>query len=112
MKNQLLLYCRKSKELSKKSVARKIGVSLSKYKDFETGDILMSRKVAKRLSRLYKMGKAPYIYDSASQLDVTHARLAIIRNLNQAKADLQNKIDKMKNQNQSAGKRIRKRNSI
>lgn len=109
MKNQLLLYCRKSKKLSAKSVARKIGIPFSKYKKIEKGDILMSQKVAKRLSRLYKMGKAPYIYDSACQLDVLHARLAIIQNLRQAKEDLTNRINRAKKQNQSANKNTRVR---
>jgi transcriptional regulator with XRE-family HTH domain len=108
MKNQLLLYCRKSKNLTAKSVARKIGISFSKYKKIETGDMLMSQKVAKRLSRLYKMGKAPYIYDSACQLDATHARLAVIQNLLQTKADLINRIAKMKNESASKETRSRK----
>lgn len=105
MKNQLLLYCRKVKGFSRKSIARRIGISLSKYKEIETGEVLMSQKVAKRLSRLYKMGKAPYIYDAACQLDASHARLAAIQNLLQTKADLLNRIDKMKNEAQSASKR-------
>jgi transcriptional regulator with XRE-family HTH domain len=107
MRNQLLLYCRKVKGFSRKSIARKIGISFSKYKQIETGEVLMSKKVAKRLSRLYKMGKAPYIYDAACQLDVLHLRLAIIRDLRQAKTDLLNRIDKMKNNNQSASKKAR-----
>jgi transcriptional regulator with XRE-family HTH domain len=103
MRNQLLLFCRKVKGFSRKSIARKIGISASKYKQIETGEVLMSKKVAKRLSHIYKMGKAPYIYDAACQLDVLHLRLAIIRDLRQAKTDLLNKIARLQNKSAAKG---------
>jgi transcriptional regulator with XRE-family HTH domain len=105
MRNQLLLYLRKFKGFSRKSIARKIGISFSKYKQIETGESLMSKKVAKRLNHLYKMGKAPYILDAARQLEVLHMRYAIIRDLRQAKEDLLRKIDRINKQKQSASKR-------
>jgi len=77
MENILMRFCRQTKGFDPKTIASKLGISLTAYRSLERGDILLTEKQARQLGDLYHVHYS-YFYKEAQQLDLLLTRNAII----------------------------------
>lgn len=80
MKNVFLRFFREHHGLNKRQVARSLGITSAKYNELETGQRAMTPDHAKALQEMYNT-EAYYFMESSRQLELFHAREAIIKTL-------------------------------
>ena len=78
MENVLLQVCRETHNLSKRQVARKLGIPATQYYELETAKLAMTPEHGKALEVLYNI-KAHYFLESSRQLELLRTRKEIIK---------------------------------
>lgn len=78
MENVLMQVCREMHNLTKRQVARKLGIPATDYYDLETAKLAMTPGQAQALETLYNI-KSHYFLESSRQLELLRARNEIIK---------------------------------
>ena len=91
MENVLMQVCREMHNLSKRQVARKMGIPTTEYYDLETAKSAMTPAQGKALENLYNI-KSHYFLEASRQLELLRARNEVIK---QQKDDLKRLNDLM-----------------
>jgi plasmid maintenance system antidote protein VapI len=71
-------FCRETRKHAPNTVAAHLGINVSEYQEIETGKILLTRKQANQLGKLFNV-KADYFYQAALQLDLLLTKNEIIK---------------------------------
>jgi len=93
MKNILLLFCRESRKYNLKKIATHLGLSIRKYKELETGKILLTKEQARQLGKLFKVN-GDYFYDAALQLELLLTQREMIISLKERNKRLEEQLKK------------------
>ncbi|OQP49076.1 hypothetical protein [Niastella populi] len=78
MENVLMQVCREMHNLTKRQVARKLGIPATDYYDLETAKLAMTPVHGKALETLYNI-KSHYFLEASGQLDQIRTLKEIIR---------------------------------
>jgi transcriptional regulator with XRE-family HTH domain len=78
MENVLMQVCRETHNLTKRQVARKLGIPAMEYYELETAKMAMTPQHAKGLEELYNI-KSHYFLESSRQLELLRTRNEIIK---------------------------------
>jgi DNA-binding XRE family transcriptional regulator len=78
MENILLRFCRETQKQTPNAIAAHLDINVRSYQEIETGEILLSRKQAHQLGKLFHV-KADYFFQAALQLDLLHTKNEIIK---------------------------------
>lgn len=90
--NILMLYCRRSMHFTPQVVAHQLNMPVSKYKELESGTILMDYAQARQLAKLYD-SDAKYFYESAQQLDLLMSISILVKTLKADNERLRAELD-------------------
>jgi len=93
MKNILMIYCRQAFNHSLKKIATHLGLSIRKYKELETGKILLTKEQARQLGKLFKVN-GDYFYDAALQLELLLTQREMIISLKERNKRLEEQLKK------------------
>jgi transcriptional regulator with XRE-family HTH domain len=80
MENVLMQVCRETHNLTKRQVARKLGIPTTDYYDLETSKSVLTPEQGKALEELYNI-KSDYFLESSRQLELLRTREVIIKQL-------------------------------
>ncbi len=78
MENILMRFCRETHKHTPNTVAAHLSINVSEYQEIETGKILLTKKQARQLGKLFKV-KSDYFYEGALQLDLLLTKNEIIK---------------------------------
>jgi plasmid maintenance system antidote protein VapI len=78
MENILMRFCRETYKQSPDTVAAHLGINISEYQELETGKILLTKKQARQLEKLFRV-KSGYFIEAAMQFDLLLTKTEIIK---------------------------------
>ncbi len=78
MENILMRFCRETQKHTSHAVAAHLGINISEYQEIERGKILLTKKQARQLGKLFNV-KGDYFYEAALQLDLLLTKSEIIK---------------------------------
>ncbi|THU41873.1 helix-turn-helix transcriptional regulator [Niastella caeni] len=78
MENVLMQVCRETHNLTKRQVARKMGIPSTQYYELETAKLAMTTEHGKALENLYNI-KSHYFLEAARQLEQIRTQKEIIK---------------------------------
>ena len=78
MENILIRFCRETYKQRPDVVAAHLGINISEYQEIETGKMLLTKRQARQLGKLFKV-KGNYLFEAALQLDLLLTKTEIIK---------------------------------
>jgi DNA-binding XRE family transcriptional regulator len=95
MENILIRYFREASGLVPETIAANLGISVNEYYEMETGQLLMTKKQAYQLGKLFRVNGS-YIYEAVQQLDLLMAINEIIKIRKEKIAELETQVLNLK----------------
>ena len=71
-------FCRETQGYTPEAVAGRLGISVNQYKAIESGKVLLTARLSRKLGKLYKQ-KGEYFYAAGLQLEMLRSGNEIIR---------------------------------
>ena len=78
MENILMRFCRETQGYTPETVATRLGISVNQYKAIESGKVLLTARLARKLGKLYKQ-KEEYFYAAGMQLEMLRSGNELIQ---------------------------------